>query len=71
MFEQHSSNRLVAIVCGITGGMGKYLFIDATSTYIIKLAQAGITALICGLMGAVGKYVVDLFWPRLFKPKKP
>lgn len=67
MFEQHH-NRLFAIICGVTGGMGKYLLIDTTSsTYLIKLAQAGLTAFVCGLLGAAGKSI----WDRVVKSKQP
>jgi phage shock protein PspC (stress-responsive transcriptional regulator) len=68
MFEQHHQNRVFAILCGITGGMGKYLLIDTTtSTYIVKLAQAGLTAFVCGLLGAAGKSI----WDRFVKSKQP
>ena len=62
------SGKVIAIVCGIGGGMGKYMLqVNTEAPFIIKLSQAGATALVCGLLGAAGKYLFDIIIKR--KPK--
>ena len=56
-------DKMVAVLCGIGGGMGKYL-LDAQLSFPEKLLQAAITAFICGLLGAAGKYLFDLLKPK-------
>jgi hypothetical protein len=64
--EQYYSGKVIAIICGIGGGMGRYL-LQTDATYLIKLSQAGVTALVCGLLGAAGKYLFDLMVKQLKK----
>jgi hypothetical protein len=64
--EQYYSSKVVSVVCGIGGGMGRYL-LQTDAAYLIKLSQAGVTALVCGLLGAAGKYLFDLIVKQLKK----
>lgn len=61
------SGKVIAVICGIGGGMGKYMLqVNAEVPFMIKLSQAGVTALVCGILGAAGKYLFDLI---VKKPK--
>lgn len=61
--DQYSS-KLVSVLCGVGGGMGKYFLQINNAPFIVKLCQAGVTALLCGLLGAMGKHLFDLIVRR-------
>jgi hypothetical protein len=58
------SNKLVSILCGVGGGMGKYFLQMNNAPFIIKLCQAGATALLCGLLGALGQHLFKIIVKR-------
>lgn len=61
---EQTGNKLVGILCGIGGGMGRYLLQISDAPFIVKLCQAGTTALVCGVLGAMGKHLYDLIIKR-------
>jgi hypothetical protein len=65
----NGNGRLIGIICGLTGGMSKYLLQINEQPYLTKLFQAGVTALICGLLGAAGKHLYDLMKRKYLKRK--
>jgi hypothetical protein len=56
------------ILCGISGGMGKY-FLQVNLTFPEKLLQAAFAALVCGLFGAFGKWLFDFGKAKFTKNK--
>lgn len=57
------NNNFFGVLCGVTGGMIKYL-IDIDAAFWAKTGEAIITAFLCGVVGAAGKYLFDLFVKR-------
>jgi hypothetical protein len=54
-------DRMVAIICGIGGGMVKIIyFLQSPMSFLDKALEAGTIAFICGLAGAAAKYLFDL-----------
>lgn len=65
--EQTDYGRLTAMICGIGGGMTKYIMQINEAPFLVKLFQAGITALICGFLGMLGKWAFDFIKVKLTK----
>lgn len=63
---EHQSGKLVAVVSGLIGGMGKYLLFSSPHP-LTQFFTAVITALFCGLAGAAGKHIYDILKSKYFK----
>jgi uncharacterized membrane protein YeiH len=62
-------DKMVAIICGIGGGMVKIMyFLQTPMSFTEKAFEAGVIAFICGLAGATAKYLFDLI-VKQFKTK--
>ena len=62
--EHLSNGKAAAFLCGIGGGMTKYI-IQVDAPFMVKLFQAGVTALICGFLGMAGKWAFDYLKTKL------
>jgi len=68
---EHSNNAPLAALCGILGGMVKFLQVSVIEvTWWEKTLQAGGTALICGFLGVAGKELFVFIKKAFFKRKK-
>lgn len=52
--QNYEGNTAIGIICGMFGGVGKYL-LQIQTPFLLNIIGAIITAFICGLAGVAGK----------------
>jgi hypothetical protein len=57
--EHLNNGKGAAFLCGIGGGMTKYIMQFNDAPYFARLLEAGVTAFICGFLGMAGKWGWD------------
>lgn len=77
MEQQFDWDKFIAIICGITGGIYRFLqvhLIEVEPAFWTSLLKAALTAFVCGFMGLVGKalfvWIKDYFKKGKHKKKK-
>jgi hypothetical protein len=64
-------DNIVAVVCGLVGGLVKFSRVFLLETYWVSLLKAGGTAVVCGLCGLFGKYLFNLVRKQWLEREKP
>lgn len=72
MEHNMESDKPIAFICGMAGGMIKFISgsIILNASFVLALLEAGATAMVCGFLGVAGKHLFNSIRKKWYDKRK-